>query len=121
MDLAELSREELEQLVTDKSKENAELVEKSKNLQLELDGALAVNQQLSTVIEDQPVVTTPKKDLSKVSLSTEVFEVDGVKKTFALAKMTYKGELITADEVLASESLAKELVAIGSGMIRNAE
>jgi histidinol phosphatase-like PHP family hydrolase len=121
MELSELSREELEQLVADKSRENEELIEKNKSLQQELDGTLEINAKLSSIIEEQPAAAPQKKDLSKVTLSTSIFEVDGVKKTFALAKITHKGLVITADDVLASESLAKELVAMGSGMIKNAE
>ena len=76
--------------------------------------ALEVNEQLllsasAAPAEAQPVDESPLSELS--------FEHEGESYGFVLRKVQLNGEVITADDVVASEELQAKLVAIGSGMI----
>jgi hypothetical protein len=137
MDLSNLSAEELQTMVKDKAadndgllkqlgekdakileleKDNKVLSEKNESLSVELDKAVKVNADLSALVESEPAEVTEEEAEPAPSFGS--FEVDGKSHDIVFKKIHHKGVTITAEEVLASENLQKELVAMGSGMVR---
>jgi hypothetical protein len=78
----------------------------------------ATNAALVEQIEKLSALPQPAAPVANVCISTETFELSGQQYGFALAKMNFKGKLITSAEVLADDELQKQLIAMKSGMIK---
>jgi len=85
-------------------------------LKMQLEISDAINKELQREIEKMHVPSSQKINPSLIS--DETFERNGKVYGFAIPGMDHKGEIITADHVLASESLQDELIAMKSGMIK---
>ncbi len=83
----------------------------------ERDSTIMVNQDLTNKIETG--VKVEMVDPSTANrISAESFKSEGKEYEFAFARMTNKDGVITANEVIASEALQRQLIESGSGMIR---
>lgn len=100
------------------------------NLQMQLNAAVDENNDLKTVNENlvKEVTNISEKSMqllvnkaaekAKETVSTETFEVEGETYGFVSPVCMYKGQRITATEVLASKELQAELVANKIGLIK---
>ena len=83
----------------------------------ELEKTLELNESLNAIIESE-------KELAAASTASKVsakkFERDNVVYGFKRPAVFHKNKLITAEDVLASESLQDELIRIKSGLIYQA-
>lgn len=89
----------------------------SAKLKSDLDAALQVNEELTAKLDDnalQPVTAEPQQ---KDTVSDKTFKVGGSTYGFKKIRLSHKGALVTATEILASKDLQKELVDMSSGMI----
>lgn len=94
-------------------------LEETKN---ELDTTVEINAELSAKVSElSSAAAQSKKPVAaeKIVLPSGTFKVDDVTYGFAFARISTKEHgVITAKEVLASESLQKYLVQVGSGMVK---
>lgn len=95
-----------------------ELEGENLNLRMELENTVAVNERLSAELataghrDQAPQAPQPE------GVSESTFELDGNVFGFRRRKVQEDGQIITADEVMASEDLQRKLVEMGSGMLK---
>lgn len=93
-----------------------QLKAENEELKMQLETLDAINKDLQKEIEKMHIPSSPQINPSPIS--DETFERNGKVYGFAIPGMDHKGEIITADHVIASESLQDELIAMKSGMIK---
>lgn len=93
-----------------------QLADKDAELQL----TLRVNEQLTAELQrlGQYDPQQQQRKAAPVTTSAATFQYDGTTYGFAMVQVRYKGQVITYEQVLASDQLQADLVAMGSGMIK---
>ena len=96
-----------------------ELVDIVLKAQSEISLTVKVNEGLTKKVEslEKKVKEAPKAEVNASRISDKTFKIGEDEYGFRKAGINHKNNVITANEVLASEDLQKELVTIGSGMI----
>jgi hypothetical protein len=87
------------------------------NCKAELDATVKINQELSAQVEKLTAYPASAPAPAKTDNSDSFFKVDGQTFGFKKPAIIHKGQKITPLEVMADESLQRELVSIKSGFI----
>ena len=93
-----------------------ELQQLNSQLREELEIVGNINKELTLEIESLKSIPVVVQQSSLIS--HETFEHEGIVYGFVYPGINYKGEVITADHILASKNLQEELVKIKSGMLK---
>ena len=124
VDETEVSKEvqELQTKVDEVTKLNTELQADVKILTAEKAAIQAVNdsltKELSKAVAAKPTTADATKPKAPVTHLGKSFEVDGKKYELAYPKVVFKGNPITADDIVADKALQAELVAANHSIVK---
>ena len=114
--------EQLLAKVDEVKKLNTELQATIKTLTAEKAAIQAVNdsltEELSKAVTAKPTIADANKPKAPITHLGKSFEVDGKKYELAYPKVVYKGNPITADDIVADKALQADLVAANHSIVK---